>query len=190
MLAKYLRRNFHNPPKGGNEVGVPTAASMSPLPPVMGSGPTDKGAQKPLHQTMQDGINAARIQAVQSGRVNQPEFRNYDRGNIPYETNVDPTRLQWYDYESSMVPPGGRISEGMKADPKPGGIPKPTLRPDTSMPARSDGKPYFIMGKPSGNSPTFRSDRDNDGDDIDLNGGDAFRPGAPDPDNDRSKRGA
>lgn len=213
-----LRKVFLTPPKGGNEVGVQTQSSMSPLPGPRGAesnpiGAYDGGkserarrteredagrspeqkmqfmmreqqiadikktsgplAQTSLRESFEGGEMAARNNAVQSHRVGQPEFRNYDRGIIPNQQADDPSTLQMFDFLSTQVGNPQGVVRG-PVDPQYTGprTTRPSLRPDTHLPYRTDGKPNFTMGvKPSGNSPTFRSDGDNDYDDTDDAGG-------------------
>lgn len=112
-------------------------------PPWPSSGPQ---AQSTLRETFEKGEAAARGNVLQSGRVDQPEFRNYDRGRIPTQTQDDPSAVGTFDYESAQAGFTGRVDDGQQAgNPAPQPDPKPVLDPDVSVSYRGDGKQHRPM---------------------------------------------
>jgi hypothetical protein len=134
---KELRRLFFNPPKGGNEVGVETASSMSPMP----QGESGASAQQPLRAVLDSGRMLAKMNATQAHVVGETEFRNYARGK---EATSD--GLGFYDFEERQEG-SNQGTVGPAVDPGNPGIPRPmpSLRPNTHLPYRSDGKPNIPM---------------------------------------------
>lgn len=146
---KDLNKHFYSPPKGGNERGVPTSSSMSPLPVSNPSDATrpsyeDGGQEKQtsLRETFSAGVASARAGYPASGRVNQPEFRNFDRGYIETQPVGDPSGMQAYDYESASEGnnPHGTVDGSTDPAPQKRRV-TPTLQPDTSASYRTNGKP-------------------------------------------------
>lgn len=142
---------FRSPPKGGNAAGAPTANPMTPVPapagPQQGS-LTDVSTQKHLGETFLDGVAAAKNNQVQSGRADQPELRNFDRGELrhtPMEEQGDTTAA---GFEAEQVGWRGRVSDG-RQDGAIGGhgkLPRQTLTPKDAGP-RTDGKKTSMMPK-------------------------------------------
>jgi hypothetical protein len=113
--------------------------------------PSGPDSQTSIRESFEKGEQAARNNVVQSGRVGQPEFRNYDRGRIPVQTTDDPSAIGAYDYSSVRVGSShgtfGSHEQGGQGTEK---ATRPELRPNTRMPYRSDGKPHVPQGGNSG----------------------------------------
>lgn len=167
---KELRKTFYNPPKGGNEEGVPTTNPMAPVSPSAqpvlgprwdeslglrtppGQPYPGQGAQGPLRAQFNAGATSARISAQQGHQVGPSELRNYQRGLQPVQPAGDPSAVMAYDFERDHVQRPSDAEPGKKTT-------KPQLHPDTRMSYRTDGKPNPSMGKPNGN-PGVQSNTD------------------------------
>jgi hypothetical protein len=154
-MKEELRKVFINPPKGGNEVGVPTASSMQ-----------GKRDQTTLRGSLEAGITAAQANVEHSGRVGQPEVRNYGRGYMETRSSVAPgAPPTFYDQEQDAIDPHALATGGKRPE---GGVIRkviPELRPNLPMPARrTDGKPGAQWAKANGNVGSEKGG-------IDRNGG-------------------
>lgn len=180
MADRDLRKFFQNPPKGGNQRGVQTVNSMSPLPAPSGSQnmtnaegggialaqqeqntaplTNTEAAQVSLRTTFEAGEFGSRNNQQHSARSGAPEFRNYTRGERLTRPGT-PNGAQQYDEESVRSGYTGRVNEAAHADDSPGfALPRLTLEPDTSG-TRSDGKASPPMPLSANqNSPNFRPD--------------------------------
>ena len=158
-MPRNLDKFFRNPPRGGNEKGVPTENSMSPLPEQEeydalkrefaqvaggGTGELEAGSTRgdsELNAQMRAGEMSARASTQESALVGQSDFRNRRRPN----TQGAAAGSGYHEYEHMHENDGGRADAGTGANPK------PMCDPDTSQPTRSDGKKAHSMGTANGN---------------------------------------
>lgn len=108
-----------------------------------GSGPA---AQPSLRKDFEDGERSSRVQAVQSGAVGRPEFRNFERGRTEAQEVDDPSGLSVYDREAASAGDPHGVVTATNANMAHGPLPKPVMNPDTKLGYRSDGKPNTPMG--------------------------------------------
>lgn len=101
--------------------------------------PTGIAAQTSLRDSFEAGEQSSRNHIQQSGRVNQPEMRNFQRNHLVPQEADDPSAQSWYDFEAAQAgTPAGASASGP--------MPKPTLNPPTPA-GRADGKPANPMPK-------------------------------------------
>ena len=162
MGQQDLNKLFRNPPRGGNERGVSTENSMSPLParePYDALNYVDEGVKGPGQLKAQDskgtsplashltaGENSARSSVVESALIGRGEFRNTRRSPQPIATGsgYHATETE-HEQESSSSGSGGN--------------PQPEYDADTSQGTRSDGKPKTSMGTANGNRGPYKSEK-------------------------------
>jgi hypothetical protein len=165
-IREDLRRNFLNPPKGGNGVGMPTINRMAPvLVPQEGGGGVPAGggdslgaqasmrklssfehltgpqAQTSLRASLEAGEASARGNIMRSARVGQTELRNLVRGNTPSQSREDdPQGPDHYDFEqaSEGTPYAGSGMDGGRLGKNPTLQLEPSTEPINAY--RSDGK--------------------------------------------------